>query len=130
MKTISNTKSAVLIAATVLAPLALPTTAVAGPLGTSEVRQWNICEWDRMPESVLNRITKRADYDDILRRMFDACPDSALGLTDRPTASISSTGSDEPGDKSDGVSNSGGTPGNSPGGNTGGGGGGGFGLPG
>ncbi|MEM6887076.1 MAG: hypothetical protein AAF636_02940 [Pseudomonadota bacterium] len=55
----------------------------------AEAREWNMCNWEEIPAHVLNRITNRADFDDILRRMFDNCADAALGLTDRPTASLS-----------------------------------------
>jgi hypothetical protein len=102
MKHTLTVKSAIVIASTLMAPIAIPSSALAGPFGTSETRQWNVCDWERIPEHVVTRITKRADYDEILRRMFNVCPDSALGLTDRPTASVTSYSSDEPGDKSDG----------------------------
>lgn len=53
-----------------------------------QTNRWNMCEWQNIPAHVVQRIVHRADYDDILRQMFNACPDSALSLTDRPTASI------------------------------------------
>lgn len=90
MKVVSKTKAVALVAATVIASMTAP--AQAGIFGASETREWNVCEWEQLPNSVVERITKRGDFDDILRRMFDACPDSALGLTDRPTASISDSG--------------------------------------
>ena len=68
--------------------LGLPLSAQAGVWGAQEIKRWNICDWRKLPDDVVNRITKRSDYDDILRRMFNSCPESALGLTDRPTASI------------------------------------------
>ncbi|ABG31808.1 hypothetical protein CEP88_01150 [Roseobacter denitrificans] len=56
-----------------------------------QTNKWDMCNWENIPQNVVMRITNRADYDDILRRMFEACPESALSLTDRPTASLSST---------------------------------------
>lgn len=76
-----------------------------------QTNKWNMCNWQQIPENVVERITNRTDYDDILRRMFSSCPDSALSLTDRPTATLS-VNEDSAGDRvnsgddNDGPSNS------------------------
>ena len=47
---------------------------------TAEAKQWDMCSWDEIPRNVLNRIIRRPDYEDILRRMFIHCPEAANAL--------------------------------------------------
>ena len=101
-------KAAVLSATFLLASMA--------SASAEQTNKWNMCNWEQIPENVVQRITNRADYDDILRRMFDACPDSALSLTDRPTATLS-INEDAAGDRvnsSDGNGGPSGNPGRGP----------------
>jgi hypothetical protein len=56
---------------------------------TAEAKQWDMCSWDEIPQSVLNRIIRRPDYEDILRRMFVHCPDAANALTNPLVVSFS-----------------------------------------
>ncbi len=89
---ISISKSASLIVAASFAlSLSSPNQAQAqsGLFGTQEVKRWDMCDWRKIPDGVLARIERRSDYEDILRRMFNSCPDAALALTDRPTATTS-----------------------------------------
>ncbi|AEI93350.1 hypothetical protein ROBYS_02940 [Roseobacter sp. OBYS 0001] len=85
-------KAAVLSSALLLASMA--------SASAEQTNRWDMCNWEKIPANVVQRITNRADYDDILRRMFESCPDSALSLTDRPTATIS-TSPGTPGDRGD-----------------------------
>ncbi|MEE4187993.1 MAG: hypothetical protein V2I76_06035 [Roseobacter sp.] len=71
---IFKTTGVVLLAATVMS---------FSTVQTAEAKQWDMCSWDEIPQSVLNRIIRRPDYEDILRRMFVHCPDAALTLSDR-----------------------------------------------
>ena len=89
MKKVSVATSGLTIAGALMIAIAAPLPAHAGLFSASEVKRWDVCDWERIPDNVMERITNRNDFDDILRRMFDACPDSALALTDRPTASVS-----------------------------------------
>jgi hypothetical protein len=86
-------KNLILTAAAVSATSAMllssPVSAQSMTAGDDHIRRWNMCDWHRIPENVLRRIAQRNDYDDILRRMFDSCPEAALSLTDQPTATIS-----------------------------------------
>ena len=84
---ISKSTSVALAAAFVLS-FQSPSQAQAqsGLFGAQEVKRWDMCDWTKIPDGVLARIERRNDYEDILRRMFNSCPDSALALTDRPTA--------------------------------------------
>lgn len=72
---------------TCIAASAFAALSVLAPTQAS-AKQYNMCSWEEIPGHVLNRIENRSDYQDILQRMFDNCPESALSLTDRPTASI------------------------------------------
>lgn len=83
MKISVYSKAVVLSSALLLASMA--------SASAEQTKRWDMCDWEKIPTNVVQRITNRADYDDILRRMFDACPDSALSLTDRPTATLSAT---------------------------------------
>ncbi|MEM9576567.1 MAG: hypothetical protein AAF999_06105 [Pseudomonadota bacterium] len=85
-------QSASLIAAAIFAVAlssASEAQAQSGLFGSQEVKRWDMCDWRKIPDGVLARIERRSDYEDILRRMFNSCPDAALALTDRPTASTS-----------------------------------------
>ncbi|MEP4991242.1 MAG: hypothetical protein ABJV68_26650 [Paracoccaceae bacterium] len=97
----------------------------------SHAEKYNICQLDTVPVNIQRRITRRADFEEILGEMFASCPDAALALTEAATASIGLGSSDDferagdsdsdPGDS--GPSDNGG--GNGGGGNGGGGNGGG-----
>ena len=89
MTFLNNLKTALLIAAPVALCFATSEPAQAAGLDSSQTNRWDMCRWDVIPDNVLRRIEKRDDYADILRRMFEYCPESALGLTDRPTATLS-----------------------------------------
>lgn len=70
---------------------------------SAQAQEWNMCDWERIPTDVLNRITSRTDFDEILRRMFENCEDAALALTSRPTASVSpGNDTDSNGDRQNG----------------------------
>lgn len=92
MKLLRKSKAAALIASTFIVSMAVP--AQANIFGTQEVKRWDMCDWERIPENVLRRIERRGDYEDILRRMFEFCPEQALGFTDRPTATVSEANDD------------------------------------
>lgn len=88
MKTLIFKSTSMIVAATFALSFASPTQAQAqsGFFGAQEVKRWDMCDWRKIPDGVLARIERRSDYEDILRRMFNSCPDAALALTDRPTA--------------------------------------------
>lgn len=90
----NSTRATLAVAATFALTLSAPNEvhAQAGLFGTQEVKRWNMCDWWNIPDSALRRIERRSDYADILRRMFDSCPDAALALTDRPTATSGGSG--------------------------------------
>ncbi|MBW4708107.1 hypothetical protein KX928_09935 [Roseobacter sp. YSTF-M11] len=88
----------------------------AGVPTQSIAKEYNVCQLETIPEHIRKRITKRADFADILSRMFEYCPDSALALTEAATASINENFDDETERKNDGKdpsgpTQSGGTPG-------------------
>ncbi|WP_298973276.1 hypothetical protein [uncultured Roseobacter sp.] len=83
-----------------LAAAAVTAISVLAP-NTSAAEEYNMCNWETIPTAVLNRIERRPDYNEILQRMFKYCPESALGLTDRPTASIGLGADPEEGDALD-----------------------------
>ncbi|MGC3936798.1 hypothetical protein ACOTTU_03225 [Roseobacter sp. EG26] len=58
----------------------LPTISVA--------KEFDVCQLETVPEYIRTRITRRADYAEILERMFDSCPDAALALVEAATAAI------------------------------------------
>ena len=89
MTFVNNLKTALLIAAPVALCFAASEPAQAEGLNSSQTNRWDMCRWDVIPDNVLRRIEQRDDYADILRRMFEYCPESALGLTDHPTATVS-----------------------------------------
>ncbi|MEP0960804.1 MAG: hypothetical protein ABJL72_07400 [Roseobacter sp.] len=105
MKNLIAAKSVFVIAATLMTSFTAPTPVQAGLFGASEIRQWNVCDWEKIPDNVMQRITKRADFDDILRRMFDSCPDSALAFTDQPTASVEAADNGRSGTRDGGRAN-------------------------
>ena len=80
-------KAAAALAAALALNFAAP--AEANIFEQREVKRWDMCDSRDIPRDVLDRIMKRSDFEDILRRMFNACPETALWLTDRPTASVS-----------------------------------------
>lgn len=90
----SGVKWGVLPATVVAAILLSPEFALSDEIAAPRTNKWDMCRWEQIPEGVLEKIMLRGDFENILRRMFDSCPDSALGLTDRPTATISSGYSD------------------------------------
>ena len=47
----------------------------------AEAREWNLCEWEVIPRSVIQKIAKRPDFEDIYDRMVFHCPDSAVAFT-------------------------------------------------
>ncbi|MEP2293146.1 MAG: hypothetical protein ABJH94_12695 [Paracoccaceae bacterium] len=55
----------------------------------SFAKQYDVCQLETVPDNILKRITKRSDFGDILQQMFLNCPESALVLTDAPTAAVS-----------------------------------------
>ena len=74
--------------------------AQANIFGWQQVQRWDMCNWDEIPEHVLRKISRRDDFEDILNRMFDQCPQAALSFADRPTATVD--GSDSAGDRING----------------------------
>lgn len=112
MKKLQFTKALVIAAAAVAGSLSISAPAQASIFGTSEVKKWDVCNWVQIPETAMDRITNRTDFDEILGRMFDACPDSALALTDRPTASVDFGGGRDRSGTSDNGRADGDSPGN------------------
>ncbi|MEP2471958.1 hypothetical protein [Roseobacter sp.] len=95
----SITIKTVLAATTVIALAGLTPT-------QSSAKEYDLCHWDEIPATVLDRIEYRADFGEILERMFANCPASALALTDRPTAAINDNiDNDTPRADADGDSN-------------------------
>lgn len=56
---------------------------------SAQAEQYNMCQWQDIPNGVLNRIQNRDDFPGILDQMFTFCPESALALTEAPTGSVS-----------------------------------------
>ncbi|MEP2028909.1 MAG: hypothetical protein ABJI96_09430 [Paracoccaceae bacterium] len=80
-------------------PVLLNTSLVAATLAVvatnvpsqSLAEEFNMCDLHAVPEQIKRKVTRRADYDDILRLMFSNCPEAALALTEAATAAIGTT---------------------------------------
>ncbi|MEM7075642.1 MAG: hypothetical protein AAGA28_17185 [Pseudomonadota bacterium] len=68
----------------------------------------NMCKWDELPDGVVQTIKQRADYASILEQMFDACPESALSLTEGATGTIGNNNSNRTPDQNGGSGGGGG----------------------
>ena len=80
MKIVTFLKTTVALASLAVVSGAIPTASQAQP-------KYNMCQLDTLPADVIERVTTRSDFEVILTRMFQTCPDAALSFTGAATAS-------------------------------------------
>ncbi len=63
---------------------------------TTANAEYNLCQIDTVPESVIERTIRHPEFGKILERMLVLCPEAALSLTEAATAAVAGSPDEEP----------------------------------